>query len=184
MSLQKTLLSFIFASFACLAVSAQSKVALEQDVSGRPILQSNYYGQMVDFDTLSAEVEVHSVRLENAKGESVLYSFDTEEEVDAMMARTLGARKASTYCRVYANSYYGGESYTFFDGKDYNDLGETRWNDKISSFSCTPGAYMWWFEHHTWYGSNYNTQTSGLSSHTNIHTFGWGDKITAIIFSW
>lgn len=183
MSARKAINSAVFmAMFAGLLVSAQSKKGpASWDVETQEIV-TQYYGQEMGLKELEAYGNVSTVRLPNENGEMVYFSFDTEEEALTTFEEKTGvSRSTFKYCICYKDSNYGGSS-ILFTGKDYNDLDEAGWNDKISSFKCTSNTYMVFYEHDNYTGSTYDTQGWNITQHSNIHTLGWGDKITSIWF--
>ncbi len=167
---------FLFASL--MQLSAQSKKSSNEEAQ-EAVTMTQYYDLKVDLEALIASRDVATVRLPNELGGESYFSFDTEGEALDAMQDKLGASRASLYCICYEDTYYGGSSVIFY-GYDINSLRDIGWNDKISSYYCSPGAYMTLYEHKNFGGA---TLPNVSGSNGNIHTIGWGDRASSITFS-
>lgn len=162
---------------------AQNKdIAIEDPIRGdqeRPSVMTYYYGQYISLAALQEDGDVHSVSLPTDTGMQI-FSFDSQEEVEAAIAERGDQLKTSAYCTLYTNSNLGGSAYNFLYGFDINSLHEVGINDKVSSFACSGGASMIMYKAKNFTGSAYDTL--GEAFNLNLHTSGFGDNITAVYF--
>ncbi len=93
------------------------------------------------------------------------------------------------YCHFFQHPGYGGKRFDVKTGDSYNTLhnpslnwstGSGRPGDRFSSVSCGPGTYMLITEHSQWGGSAYYVGTNN-SAVPNLHAFGFGDNVSAIL---
>jgi len=173
-----TILLSLFLLASAMTLSAQSKTS-DRESAQETVAMTHYYDLKVDLNVLNANRDVVTVRLPDDSGLEVFYSFDTEAEALSAMEEKVDATRAALYCICYRDTYYNGPAIIFY-GYDVNSLGDLGWNDKISSYYCSPGAYMTLYEHKNFGGASL-PNVSG--SNGNIHTIGWGDKASSITFS-
>lgn len=170
-----------FFTLLTLFIAATAMVSA-QDTDRDRVVQSPltwYNGLKVELATLEEKEDVVSVHLPDERGERALHSFDSVEEALDAMTEKLGESRATLYCICYEHKNYGGDAIIFY-GYDVNSLKDLGWNDKISSYYCSPGAYMSLYEHKNWGGA---VLANVSLSNANIHTIGWGDKASSLTFS-